>query len=282
MLIAAIIMLTLLLAISGASLMYYAGVIHPARMHTQATATALVRQITNHHATATAAVHNNSTAIAGKKTASKATAIAHAQATTYARASDSSQQKLYVQSTRGKPTFSSPLFFDTGDNWDIYPTKDGGGCTFTDNALHSSVFQDSYYAPCIAHDLHVQNFALEIQMTILKGEEGGVIFRSNANDKNFYSFRLRCDGTYGLILTRDDGHTTPLVYDKNTLIKNGNGKTNIVTIIARANIIYLYINKHYVGSASDNTYRAGSIGVLAVDRQKGTDVAFNNLRLWKL
>ncbi|GCE27195.1 hypothetical protein KDA_26790 [Dictyobacter alpinus] len=287
LLISAIVIVTLLLLASGVSLMYYAGIIHPTQLHNQATATAQVLQNASRHTTATAHAHATAT-VRADKADKKAAAIVAAQATAQVKAAIAMQQNMYARSTSGKPAFSSPLFFESGTDkegeadWDIYPTKDGGGCAFTGNALHSSVFQANYYAPCIAHGLRIHNFALEIQMAILKGEEGGVIFRSNAHDKNFYSLRLKTDGIYALILTRDDGHTTPLIYEKSPFIKKGNGQANIVTVIARASTIYLYINKHYMGSASDHTYSAGAIGVLAIDRQDGTDVAFNNLRLWKL
>ena len=112
--------------------------------------------------------------------------------------------------------------------------------------------------------------------------KAGSFSARNSHDSDFYSFRVRTDGTYGLILTQNDGHTTPLVYDKSDLIKTGIGHPNIITIIAQGNIFYLYMNKHYVGSASNSSYSAGSIGVMAVDRKDKTDVAFNNLRVWKL
>ncbi|GCE19644.1 family 16 glycoside hydrolase [Dictyobacter kobayashii] len=274
----AIVLLVLLLIASGVSLLYYATVTHPIQLHTQATATARAVHVANVQSSATARTQATQSAINQKW----ARATVAAQATAQAKATAIALKNIYVQSTSGQPVIDSSLLVQTSQKWDIYPTKDGGGCAFTDGALHSSVFQNGFYAPCIAHATHFQNFALEVQMTILQGDEGGIIFRSNNHDKNFYSFRLKTDGTYGLILTRNDGHTIPLVYDKSKLIRTGADQTNTLTIIARGDNIYLYINKQYVGSASDDTYEAGTIGVIALALNHGTTVAFNNLRVWQL
>lgn len=280
--ITAIIILTMFLIISEAGLLYYTEMSHSEQLHAQSTAIAQKVQSATIHNTAIARVR--ATAIARARATKSAIAEINAKKTAVAQAQATSTtlQNIYTRSTSEHTVLDTSLFNNTSAKWDIYPTKDGGGCTFTKNALHSKAFQTNYYSPCLAHATNFHNFALEIQMTILKGDEGGIIFRSNSHDSDFYSLRVRTDGTYGLILTQNDGHTTPLVYDKSDLIKTGIGHPNIITIIAQGNIFYLYMNKHYVGSASDSSYSSGSIGVMAVDRKNKTDVAFNNLRVWKL
>ncbi|GCE05579.1 hypothetical protein KDAU_29080 [Dictyobacter aurantiacus] len=280
----AIMLLALLLIASGASLLYYTKVTRPAQLHTQATAIAYANHlVTLHHkataqALATQIVQATQAAIRQKKAASTAAA----QATVQAQATTTALQNLYTMSTRSRPAISAPLLFETGQKWDIYPTRDGGGCAFTPDGLHSSVFKTGSYAPCFAHATRFRNFALEMQMRIEKGDEGGIIFRSTNHDKSFYSFRIDRSGVYGLILTRGDGYAIPLIYDQSPFIKTGIGRTNTLTIIARDDNIYLYINRHYVGSASDNSYRIGTIGIMAVNRQHATVASFSNLHIWRL
>lgn len=277
--------LTLILLACVAGTFYYTKIAHPTQLHAQSTVTSQNMQRANSHNIAVANANATKSAVAQNKATAKASVHSTAQAqhsVAQVQATATSLQNLYTRSTSGPPALDTPLFFNSSAQWDIYPTKDGGGCAFSANALHSRAFQTNYYSPCIAHATSFQNFVLQIQMTIIKGDEGGIIFRSNSHDQDFYSFRMRNDGTYGLILTQNDGHTTPLIYDQSNLIKTGDGQTNTVTIIAQGNIFYLYMNKHYVGSASDSTYSTGSIGIMAVDRKNQTDVAFNNLRIWKL
>ncbi|GCF08139.1 zinc ribbon domain-containing protein [Dictyobacter arantiisoli] len=269
-----------LLIISGLGLLYYAEIVHPTQLRLQAEATLEAVQDVDAENMRSARLQATATA-RGQINEIHAEATAQAQSNAQIQATATALQTLYKQSTSKKPFMQNPLFFESKAGWDIYPTKDGGGCAFTNNAFHSTVFQKGYFAPCIAHKTHVHNFALEIQMTILKGDEGGIIFRSNTRDSNFYSFRIRADGTYALMLTHAND-TTSLVSDRSNLIKTGRRKMNILTVIVQGSNIYLYINRHYVGSASDSSYRAGAIGVMAVDRKHDTDVAFNNLRLWRL
>ena len=119
-------------------------------------------------------------------------------------------------------------------------------------------------------------------MTILKGDEGGLIFRANDMNSKFYYFRIGRDGIYSLNISKDDKHSTPIAFDTSAAIKRGVGQTNVVTVIAKGPTIYLYINKHYVSSTTDKSYNAGKIGVFAGDNRNATDVAFNNARVWQL
>lgn len=278
LLVTGVILLSAFLVASGFGLLYYAGVSRPTQIHVQATATMKRYNTSVAQATNTAQQQATATTLAQNK----AIATANAQATVQAVATIMAFQNMLAQNTRGIPDISSPLAFEDGPNWDIYPTQDGGGCAFTNNALHSSVFQPDYYTPCLAHATNYQNFALEVQINIQRGDEGGIILRSDAASKNFYSFRIRSDGTYAFVLTHDNGHATLLVYDKSNLIKIGNNQVNTLSLIARGSNFYLYINQQYIGSTNDNSYSAGAIGVMALDHTNKTDCAFTNLRVWKL
>jgi hypothetical protein len=276
LIVSAILLLTLLLIASGATLLYHAGIIRPMQHHMQAIAT--MQSV----ATSKAQTRIQATTAAHATVQRQAKATSIAQATAQVTATATALQDIYTQSTAGHPDLASPLTFETGSHWDIYPTKDNGGCAFTDYSLHSSVNTPDYFVPCLAHATHYKNLAFEIQMTIIKGDEGGIIFRSDDKGQKFYSYRIQNNGTYKLMLTKNNSRTRSLVFDKSNLIKTGNGQTNTLTVIARDTIIYLYINKHYVGCASDGALVSGSIGVIAVNRKHPTNIAFNNLRIWKL
>src|SRR5260221_12795781 len=42
--------------------------------------------------------------------------------------------------------------------------------------------------------------------------------------------------------------------------KTNLNQTNLIIVIARGSYIYLYVNKQYAGSVTDNTYTSGQIG----------------------
>lgn len=254
--------------LSGFGLIFYASVTRPAQFRARATATTQAIQTVNAQSTAT--VNAQATSIAN----ATVTAQAHTQATATAL------QNIYNQATSGTPTLASSLAFQTGSNWDIYDAVGGGGCGFAGAALHASVFQQNYYVPCFAHATNFGNFALEIQMNILKGDEGGLIFRANDVANQFYLFRVGHDGTYSLLVTRDNQHNTPILDDKSAAIKTNFGQINLLTVIAQGNNISLYINKQFVASTTDGSYARGEIGIFAGNGGHPTDVAFSNIRVW--
>src|SRR6266487_478119 len=183
--------------------------------------------------------------------------------------------------TSGTPRLTSSLAFQDGANWDVYNAVGGGGCGFTGGALHASIFVQHTYAPCFAQASNFSNFAFQVQMTILKGDGGGLVFRADDANAKFYLFRITHDGLLTLLVTSDSKTNTPLVDDTSPAIKKG-AQTNLVTIIARGSNIYMYVNKQYVGSTSDSSYSSGKIGVFADDTGAATDVAFSNAQVWQL
>jgi hypothetical protein len=273
-----LVLFTLLIMGSGFWLIYYATVSHPATLHAQATATMQAISTANTHATTIVQTHVTGTAIAQ----ANATATVVTQATAQAQATVTALQDLYTKSTSGTPDLNSPLNAQDGENWDLYDAVGGGGCAFTNGALHASVMQKSYYVPCFALNSQYSNFALQAQMNIKQGDEGGLIFRGNETNSQFYLFRISQDGSYGLYVSKDNTHNTAIIDDSSSAIKKGVKQNNLITIIAKGSTIFIYINKQYVGSVSDSSYANGEIGVFASNNGHATDVAFNNVQVWKL
>jgi hypothetical protein len=266
--------LTLLLIASGISLIFYTTVARPAQLRADATATVQTIMSNNAHAKATAAAQATATGQAYAQ--ATATAQAHAKATA------SALQSTFTQATSRTPALNSSMDVQDGANWDVYNAVGGGGCAFVSGALHSSISQKQFYVPCFAHATNFSNFIFDVQMTIVKGDEGGVIFRGNDAASKFYYFRVGRDGIYTLNVSKDDKNSAPILFDTSSAIKTGAGQTNQLRVVAQGHNIYLYINQQFVGSTSDPSYNAGEIGVFAGDNQHATDVAFSNARVWPL
>ncbi|GHO43395.1 family 16 glycoside hydrolase [Ktedonospora formicarum] len=266
--------LSVLLLISvgtGAWLTYYAGFELPAQADAMATATIQAATTTaKTQATQTAQSHIN------------ATATVSTQATAQVQQTATALQGIYNQATSGVPTFQSPLAAQDSANWEIYNAQGGGGCFFADGALHASVQRQNYYVPCFALASNFADMVFEVEMTITSGDEGGIIFRGDNTASKFYYFRVGRDGIAALYATQSNNESRNLFYDRVDTIKKGINQTNIVTIIARASTISLYINKQYVGQTQDTTYTSGQIGLLASDLTNATDVAYTNARVWQL
>jgi hypothetical protein len=264
-----LIIMALVMMTGGVALIYYAAIAQPAQFRAQATATVQSILTSNAHVTATVQAQAQAHATA--------TAIAHSQA----RATATVLQNTYNTATSGTPALTSSLAFQNGANWDIYDAVGGGGCAFTGNALHASIFKQHTYVPCFAQATTFSNFAFQAQMTIVKGDSGGLVFRADDANTKFYLFRVTQDGILTLLVIKDAKTDTPLVEDTNPVIKTGR-QTNLLTVIAQGGTIYMYVNKQFVGSTNDTTYTSGKIGIFADDTTTATDVAFSNVSVWTL
>jgi zinc-ribbon domain len=264
-----LVILALLMMLSGIALIYYTAMTRPSQFRAQATAT--VQTILTAQTQATTTAHAQA----------QATAQVQAHITATAQAQAQTLQNLYNTATSGIPALGSTLTEQDNANWSNYDAVGGGGCTFLNNALHASVFQSHTYVPCFAQASNFNNFAFQVQMTILKGDGGGLVFRANDANVQLYLLRISRDGLFGISVSRDRKTLTPLLDDSNTAIKTG-GQTNLVTVIARNSTISIYVNKQFVGMINDTTYTTGEIGVFAYESSTGTDVAFNNATVWAL
>lgn len=264
-----LVILALLTMMSGVVLIYYTTTVRPSQFRALATATVQTILTAQGQATTTAQLQAHATAQA--QTYATATAVAQAR----------TQQNTYNAATSGTPALSSPMTGQDAGNWDIYDTTDGGGCAFTANAFHASVFTSHTYVPCFAQGTSFSNFAFQVQMTILKGDGGGLIFRANDASSKLYMLRISHAGVFSIFVYQNDTTSTPILEDTSSAIKTGH-QSNLVTVIARKNTISVYINKQFAGTVNDATYSSGEVGVFASDSTAGTEVAFSDANVWAL
>lgn len=275
---ALLLLLALLMMSGGIGLIYYSTIIHPLQLQMYATQT--VGSFGTTEAKATGVAHAHATGTAQALNNSMATA--QAQATVAAVATVTSYQVIYAQATAGSPALDDSLSSNSNSNWDEYSDGSGGGCQFSGGALHASILLKNYFVVCFAQSTNFSNFAFQAQMTIIRGDEGGLIFRSNNTNSNFYYFRIGHDGYYALFLSKNNKLDSTLAEDASSAINTTLGQTNTLTIIARSSTLYFFVNKQFVASVNDNTFTAGSIGVVAGDLSHPTNVAFTHAEVWQL
>src|SRR6266487_4494659 len=127
------------------------------------------------------------------------------------------------------------------------------------------------------------DFTYQIQMTIARGDNGGILFRFDDSNEKGYSFTIDQYGAYDLQLWRGKGKRENLLNGSSSVIKTGLNQTNLIAIVADGSNIYLYMNHHYLNRASDTTYQSGEIGVLAENStSSSTEVVFSSAQVWKL
>ncbi|HEX6481528.1 MAG TPA: DnaJ C-terminal domain-containing protein [Ktedonobacteraceae bacterium] len=282
-----VLILMLVLLLIGVSLfVYYTGVYQP-QLHAQATATSQtqVAGTTQAQITGTAQANSQGTANAVNtaQAIGAASATAGASATAAASATAGSLQNIYTQITSSTPTISDPLSAQDSNNWDEFPTNSSGGvCGFSGGTYHSSMSTKGFFQPCYSH-ISVNNFALQVQMMIAQGDEGGVVFRANNSNSTFYLFRISASGAYDLYVYVDSqgSHARRLLSGSSGLINTGQ-QSNTITVIARGSNLYFYVNQQYLTSTTDTNYLSGQVALFGESDTNSTDVAFSNLKIWTI
>lgn len=242
------------------------------------------------NATATARAQVQATALSDNTTA---TAIANGIATqnaingTQATATAAAFQNLYNSSTSGAPALNDPLSDNSRSNgWDTGPSTSGGSCQFTSGAYHATIPNNSFFQTCYASSSNFTNFAFSVQMKIVQGDCGGMLFRAaDVNNSKFYYWRICLGGSYDLYLyTSSSGSTAQDLTTSTTSPFNaGLNQNNLLTVIAKGQTIYLFVNRQEVDSVNDGTYGQGEIGLSAESfSNTTTEVAYSNAEVWKL
>ncbi len=167
-----------------------------------------------------------------------------------------------------------------GYGWDVYPTNSiGGACQFTGGAYYVSASQAGYSNFCLASKSAFSNFAFEVQMRIIQGDCGGIIFRfQHINNGIFYYFEVCQIGTYTLWKSYSDKLIDTA---SSAAIHTGLNQSNSIAVVANGGTLDLYVNNQKIDIISDSTYSQGEIGVETSYQTGPTEVAFSDAKVWK-
>ena len=154
-----------------------------------------------------------------------------------------------------------------------------GNCGFTSSAYHATVSASGTYHFCAASASNFSNFAFEVQMTIIKGNYAGIVFRLDNTNHTFYYFRIGIDGSYGFDDYDGDSYGTP-TSGTNSAINIGLNQSNVIAVVANGSKMDLYVNNHMVNSVADTTYNQGEVGVAVSNSANPTEAIFTNAKVW--
>ena len=241
-------------------------------------------------ATATAIQNNVTATAATSMEQAQATRVAQVQATATAYASTNPYPTYTV------PKLNDPLTGNDDNNWyvgDLMGKKGTpeGSCNFTADGYHAAERYQSepdgtiYFATCSANATNFSDFVYQVQMTILTGDCGGLIFRNDENSKfsHFYDFEVCQDGSYELDRYRGEkvsDYSLKLAAGNSAAIKQGLHQANLIAVAAHSDTFDVYVNHKHVGAARNSEYSKGSIGVIALPTNKDTEVVYNNVQVW--
>lgn len=176
---------------------------------------------------------------------------------------------------------SDPLKTYNGDHgWDIRKV-DQSLCVFKNGAYHA--YSDaSSPAICIARSTIFSNFTYEVQMKLVSGDFGGIIFRYiELQRAYYYAFGISQAGRY-IILPIDPQSSSKEVDGQSSAIITGYNQSNLLAVVASGKSLRFYVNGHEITEITGGTINQGSIGVFALYIVNPTDAQFSNAKVWKL
>lgn len=228
----------------------------------------------NTNATATARTNtNNANATATGQVVATQTGVANAHATATATIVTGNPNPY-------PPNKGTLALYDTlKDNTGGYKWDEGNGCAFSSGSYHVTESSTGKFTYCVAGSSNFTNFAYRVEMTIVKGDCGGMVFRADSNN-NFYDYEVCQDGSFYLA-SYTTGNGKYLIQPKNdSSILKGMNQDNLIAVVAQGGSITLYINNHNVGSFNDSSFASGQVGVLADAVNSSTDVSYAFAKVW--
>jgi tetratricopeptide (TPR) repeat protein len=229
---------------------------------------------------ATATAQANKTATPPGPTSTPPNSAATATASTIAANPD-------PYGTGGMLALYDPLHDNTlGNRWDE-GSINGNTCIFIDGTYHV-ISNPRSFNYCFANATNFSNFVYEVQMTIIQGDAGGLLFRgSSANGGTFYYFSVAQDGHYEVVLCPPSSNSCGYILTgiNHSALKQGLNEVNLLAVVAHGPIFTIYVNHKMIIRFNDRTFSQGQIGVFAskfTTNGLSTEVAFSNARVWTL
>src|SRR5260370_24212789 len=119
-----------------------------------------------------------------------------------------------------------------GYRWDVGPVGNGGSCTFTGGSYHVGASIQGKFLACNAEAVYFANLTYEVQMTILKGDRGGMFFRQVGTQCPYYYFSIKIAGSYEF--DRFNGKTlNVLQLGTSPAVKTGLNQPKLLAVVAQ-------------------------------------------------
>jgi len=232
----------------------------------------------------TAAANTTATATDMSKVHATATAQAVANSTTSSQVPQTPSYQNPDPLYRGTLSLNDPLINNSqGHNWEEYILPNMDKCQFVSGTLESIVGSGARNSNvCMGKNTDFTNFAFQVQMTLLKGNCGGISFRGNSSIGFHYEFIVCSDGTYEMYNTYLDIIGSPFSYGPTPILHKGIGQTYVLAVVAIGSTISVYANYQKIATVIQTYGPHGQIGCGVAMVELQTVAIFRNAKVWVL
>ncbi|HEY0753838.1 MAG TPA: hypothetical protein VGD98_07755 [Ktedonobacteraceae bacterium] len=189
----------------------------------------------------------------------------------------SATSKLPYPPYKGTLLLNDPLHNNsTLSSWEV-GSNSAGTCDFEADAYHVRATRRAAFTYCQTQSLLPGNFAIQVKMTILAGDRGGLVFRSKQLAGYFFSLDRK--GLYSLTTFTSSGSATLLSGISPAITK---GQTYLLAVVVINQRIDLYVNQQHIASKTNATLKSGAIALGTQDLTQPTNVMFSDIEVWQV
>ena len=188
--------------------------------------------------------------------------------------------------TNSMPTLSFADPLSKPDMWQSLPYDQltDGFCLFQQEAYHATSNKTHVYTLCpvAAQQPTTSDMTFEVHMQILHGDCGGLLFRGNFQQGNFYYFDVCFDGQHYLATYKNFALLQQLPMQSTRFpALQANAQANVsIGIVAQGSSLTFFLNGQQIDQVTDSTYTSGQIALLCFAINNPTEIVFSNARLW--
>jgi hypothetical protein len=178
---------------------------------------------------------------------------------------------------KGKPLLSDSLSKQDSNQWE----------TDRNCAFYHGVYQvtNSEQPPttisCISSRLRYSDVAIQVDVTLLSGDDAGLYFRDDQASGNTYVCEIT-NQRQADIGSFEDHATVILVPDMFNGGIHGSGKKNTLLVIAQGNDLQFFVNNTFIAETHDSTLTSGEIGFSVANYSESAQARFSNLVIYQV
>ncbi|WP_322480717.1 hypothetical protein [Thermogemmatispora sp.] len=230
----------------------------------------------------------NATATSGALTAAAATRQAAWRTSTVTQATTAAQATASTIAAYPNPYPPGGgrliLYTPLSDPRNSIGWETGRHCAFQAGAYHVMAQDPRFFEAC-SNGIGYSDFVLEVEMTIVKGDQGGLLFRGDIDNDRYYLFQTDTSGFCSLFAyTGGDGDQAEELSRSIAIgFQRGHSASNLLALVVRGSSLTLYLNHEPVIKVTDGRYRAGQLALLAVpfvESGQATEVTYRHLKVW--
>jgi hypothetical protein len=175
-----------------------------------------------------------------------------------------------------------------------------GQCTPQGASYEITALKAGHWRPCFSDAVNYDDFIYQANMTIDRGNCGGLLFRAAEKKSETYQFTVCRNGSYSLYYYTDDSggpnffkpstcitpngmkESCALANTSAGAINQGLGQPNLIAVKASGSTLSLYVNHVLLTSVTDKKISSGHIGAFADSHPERTHVTFSGIEVWPL